>query len=406
VIIKTGWIKGEGIMDNQEKQDKEYTQHQDTSQHNKEWFCDFCKPEHYTKLNTINWLKDIPETPDSTNLVEVRFKNTRKEIFENINNLRLTEGDIVAVEASPGHDIGIVSMTGELVLRRLKQENISPVDTEFKKIYRKAKGSDIEKWRQAVSLEHTTMIKARKIADDLNLNMKIGDVEYQGDKTKAIFYYIAEERVDFRELIKILAEEFKIRIEMRQIGTRQESGRIGGIGSCGRELCCATWLTDFVSVTTNAARHQELSLNPQKLAGQCGKLKCCLNFELDAYLDAKKHFPNTEVVLETKQGTAYYQKTDIFKKILWYSYSESGSENLIPVTVERVKQIIEINNSGDKPETLADEESTMNQPIGFKNDVGQDSIDRFEKKNNKENKKRSKKSKKNKRKRRSDGKKN
>jgi cell fate regulator YaaT (PSP1 superfamily) len=338
--------------------------------------------------------------------VEVRFKNTRKEIFENINNLRLTEGDIVAVEASPGHDIGIVSMTGELVLRRLKQENISPVDTEFKKIYRKAKGSDIEKWRQAVSLEHTTMIKARKIADDLNLNMKIGDVEYQGDKTKAIFYYIAEERVDFRELIKILAEEFKIRIEMRQIGTRQESGRIGGIGSCGRELCCATWLTDFVSVTTNAARHQELSLNPQKLAGQCGKLKCCLNFELDAYLDAKKHFPNTEVVLETKQGTAYYQKTDIFKKILWYSYSESGSENLIPVTVERVKQIIEINNSGDKPETLADEESTMNQPIGFKNDVGQDSIDRFEKKNNKENKKRSKKSKKNKRKRRSDGKKN
>jgi cell fate regulator YaaT (PSP1 superfamily) len=393
-------------MDNQEKQEKEYTQHHDTSHHNKEWFCDFCKPEHYTKLKTINWLKDIPETPDSTNLVEVRFKNTRKEIFENINNLRLTEGDIVAVEASPGHDIGIVSMTGELVLRRLKQDNISPVDNEFKKIYRKAKNSDIEKWREAVSLEHTTMIKARKIADDLNLNMKIGDVEYQGDKTKAIFYYIADERVDFRELIKILAEEFKIRIEMRQIGTRQESGRIGGIGSCGRELCCATWLTDFVSVTTNAARHQELSLNPQKLAGQCGKLKCCLNYELDAYLDAKKHFPNTEVVLETKQGVAYYQKTDIFKKILWYSYSESGSENLIPVTVERVKQIIEINKSGDKPETLADEESSLDQSIGFKNDVGQDSIDRFEKKNTKENKKKSKKSKKNKRKRKSDGKKN
>ncbi len=398
--------KGEGIMDSQEKQDKEYTQHHATSQHNREWFCDFCKPEHYTKLNTINWLKNIPETPDSTNLVEIRFKNTRKEIFENINNLNLTEGDIVAVEASPGHDIGIVSMTGELVLRRLKQEDISPVDNEFKKIYRKAKSSDIEKWREAVSLEHTTMIKARKIADDLNLNMKIGDVEYQGDKTKAIFYYIAEERVDFRELIKILAEEFKIRIEMRQIGTRQESGRIGGIGSCGRELCCATWLTNFISVTTNAARHQELSLNPQKLAGQCGKLKCCLNYELDAYLDAKKNFPDTEIVLETKQGIAYYQKTDIFKKILWYSYSESASENLIPVTVERVKEIIEINKEGDKPETLVDEESSLNQSVGFKNDVGEDSIDRFEKKNTKENKKKTKKSKKNKRKRKSDGKKN
>jgi cell fate regulator YaaT (PSP1 superfamily) len=404
--LKKGWIKGEGIMDNQEKQDKEYTQHQDTGKHQKEWFCNFCKPEHYTKLNTINWLKNIPETPGSTNLVEIRFKNTRKEIFENINNLRLTEGDIVAVEASPGHDIGIVSMTGELVLRRLKQEQISPVDNEFKKIYRKAKNSDIEKWREAVSLEHTTMIKARKIADDLNLNMKIGDVEYQGDKTKAIFYYIADERVDFRELIKILAEEFKIRIEMRQIGTRQESGRIGGIGSCGRELCCSTWLTDFVSVTTNAARHQELSLNPQKLAGQCGKLKCCLNYELDAYLDAKKNFPDTEVVLETQQGTAYYQKTDIFKRILWYSYSESSSENLIPIGVERVKQIIEINKTGDKPETLVDETSSLDQSLGFKNDVGQDSIDRFEKKNSKENKKKSKKNKKNKRKRKSDGKKN
>ncbi len=393
-------------MDNQEKHDTEYNQH--TSQHNTygNWFCDFCKPEHYTKLNTINWLKNIPATPDSSNLVEVRFKNTRKEIFENVNNLRITEGDIVAVEASPGHDIGIVSMTGELVERKLRQENISSANTEFKKIYRKAKNSDVEKWRHAVSLEKETMLKARKIADELNLNMKIGDVEYQGDKTKAIFYYIAEERVDFRELIKILAEEFKIRIEMRQIGTRQESGRIGGIGSCGRELCCSTWLTDFVSVTTNAARHQELSLNPQKLAGQCGKLKCCLNYELDSYLDAKKDFPSTETALETKQGTAHYQKTDIFKKIIWYSYSESYSENLIPVSVERVKQIIEINKQGDKPEKLVDEISTGEQPMGFKNDVGEDSIDRFEQKNKKENKKKQKKSKKNKRKGKSDGKKN
>ncbi|MGM0497459.1 MAG: PSP1 domain-containing protein [Bacteroidota bacterium] len=391
-------------MDNQEKTDIEYNQH--TSQHNnKDWFCDFCKPEHYTKLNTINWLKNIPATRDSSNLVEVRFKNTRKEIFENANNLRITEGDIVAVEASPGHDIGIVSMTGELVERRLKQQNVSAANTEFKKIYRKAKNSDVEKWRQAVSLEKVTMLKARKIADELNLNMKIGDVEYQGDKTKAIFYYIADERVDFRELIKILAEEFKIRIEMRQIGTRQESGRIGGIASCGRELCCATWLTDFVSVTTNAARHQELSLNPQKLAGQCGKLKCCLNYELDSYLDAKKNFPNTDIALETKQGTAHYQKTDIFKKIVWYSYSESYSENLIPVTVERVKEIIEVNKQGDKPEKLTDETSALEQPLGFKNDVGEDSIDRFEKNNKKEDKKKSKKSKKNKRKKKSDGKK-
>src|SRR6056297_478233 len=379
-------------MDNQEKHDIEYNQ--DTSQHNtnKSWFCDFCKPEHYTKLNTINWLKNIPATPDSSNLVEVRFKNTRKEIFENANNLRITEGDIVAVEATPGHDIGIVSMTGELVERKLRQQNISSADTEFKKIYRKAKNSDVEKWRQAVALEKETMLKARKIADELNLNMKIGDVEYQGDKTKAIFYYIAEERVDFRELIKILAEEFKIRIEMRQIGTRQESGRIGGIGSCGRELCCSTWLTDFVSVTTNAARHQELSLNPQKLAGQCGKLKCCLNYELDCYLDAKKDFPDTSIKLETKQGTAYYQKTDIFKKIHWYTFNPETSENLIAVTVERVKEIIELNNKNQKPDALNEIEISQNNNISFENDVGIGRIDRFEKKK-KTGKKKSKKNK-------------
>ncbi|MFO8236069.1 MAG: regulatory iron-sulfur-containing complex subunit RicT [Bacteroidales bacterium] len=351
-----------------------------TKQQEQNWPCSFCKPEHYTKLNNINWLKDIPSYSGSTDLVEVHFKNTRKEIFHNINQLRLREGDIVAVEASPGHDIGIVSLTGELVLRKLKKLDTSPEETEFKNIYRKAKETDIEKWREAVSLEHKTMIKARKIARDLNLEMKIGDVEYQGDKTKAIFYYIAEERVDFRELIKILAEEFKIRIEMRQIGTRQESGRIGGIGSCGRELCCSSWLTDFVSVTTNSARHQELSLNPQKLAGQCGKLKCCLNYELDCYIDAKKNFPDTEILLETKQGTAYHQKTDIFKKTLWYSFSTDSSESLIPVSVERVKQIISINQGGNKPDALIDTESLMNDSIDFENNVGQESLDRFDKK--------------------------
>jgi cell fate regulator YaaT (PSP1 superfamily) len=243
------------------------------------------------------------------------------------------------------------------------------------------------------------MIKARKLARELNLDMKIGDVEYQGDKTKAIFYYIAEERVDFRELIKVLAEEFKIRIEMRQIGTRQESGRIGGIGSCGRELCCSMWICNFVSVTTNSARHQELSLNPQKLAGQCGKLKCCLNFELDCYLDAKKEFPDTSEELHTKQGTAYHQKTDIFRKILWYSFNKECSENLIPVTVDRVKEIIEINRKGESVESLVEVKDSLSEDYGFENDVGQESADRFNKnyKNNKKRKsKRNKKRRKNK----------
>jgi cell fate regulator YaaT (PSP1 superfamily) len=353
-----------------------------------------CRAEHHTKLPTFNWLKDIPKAPSQTDVVEVRFKNTRKEFFQNINHIRLTEGDIVAVEASPGHDIGIVSLTGDLVWKKLRKNEISPEETEFKKIYRKAKESDIEKWREAVALEHKTMIKARKLARGLNLDMKIGDVEYQGDKTKAIFYYIAEERVDFRELIKVLAEEFKIRIEMRQIGTRQESGRIGGIGSCGRELCCSKWICNFVSVTTNSARHQELSLNPQKLAGQCGKLKCCLNFELDCYLDAKKEFPDTSEELHTKQGTAYHQKTDIFRKILWYSFNKECSENLIPVTVDRVKEIVEINRKGESVESLVEVKDSASEGYGFENDVGQESADRFNKKNNNNKKRKSKRNKK------------
>ena len=380
--------------------------HQHTTYNHFKGACTFCRPEHYSKLPTRNWLKDLPSSPMATEVVEVRFKNTRKDYFHNINRIPLSEGDVIAVEASPGHDIGIVSLTGELVEKKLKQQNIRAESSEFKKIYRKAKDTDIEKWRQAVSLEHQTMIKARKIANDLNLDMKIGDVEYQGDKTKAIFYYIADERVDFRELIKILADEFKIRIEMRQIGTRQESGRIGGIGSCGRELCCSLWISNFVSVTTNAARHQELSLNPQKLAGQCGKLKCCLNYELDSYLDAKKEFPDTSIKLETKKGTAYHQKTDIFKQILWYSFSPDSSENLTPVTVQRVKEVIDLNQKGDKPENLASPETMVQQSFGFENDVGQDSLDRFDKKKNPKSSNQKKRSRRNKKKKKSNGKKN
>jgi cell fate regulator YaaT (PSP1 superfamily) len=239
------------------------------------------------KLDTYDWLQDIAETYHNCDIVEVRFKNTRKAFFKNVNDLNLHKGDVVAVEASPGHDIGIVSLTGNLVLLQLKRNNIPVAGTEFRKVYRKAKSADVDKWKEAMAQEFSTMIKSRKIAVDLKLEMKIGDVEYQGDGTKAIFYYIADDRVDFRELIKILAEQLKVRIEMKQIGARQEAGRIGGVGSCGRELCCSTWITSFVSVTTNAARYQEVSLNPQKLAGQCGKLKCCLNYELAAYLDAR-----------------------------------------------------------------------------------------------------------------------
>src|SRR5690554_2107677 len=257
------------------------------------------------KLHATDWLKDIKGVGEN-NIVEVRFKNTRKDFYRNVNNLKLKAGDLVAVEASPGHDIGIVSLTGELVTEQMKKYKVTTVNGELRKIYRHARPLDIDKWKEAISLEYETMIRSRQITADLKLNMKIGDVEYQGDRTKAIFYYIADERVDFRELIKVLAERFKVRIEMRQIGARQEAGRIGGIGPCGRELCCSTWMTNFKSVTTNAARYQEISLNPQKLAGQCGKLKCCLNYELDAYLDAQKDFPNTAIPLETEDGTWYH----------------------------------------------------------------------------------------------------
>jgi len=348
------------------------------------------------KLNAIDWLKDIPETASSyTDIVEVRFKNTRKGFYRNVNNIDLQVGDFVAVEASPGHDIGVVSIKGPLIKFQLKKAKVD-INSEFKKIYRKARVSDIEKFKQVVAREDQVMLRSRQIAESLNLNMKIGDVEFQGDGTKAIFYYIADERVDFRELIKIMAEEFKIRIEMKQIGARQEAGRIGGIGHCGRELCCTTWITNFVSVSTNSARHQELSLNPQKLAGQCGKLKCCLNYELDAYIDAQKDFPNVRQPLETMDGTAYHQKTDIFKRVMWYSYDQHSSTNITVVSIDRVKEIMEMNKLGKKPDTLLvndrnnnDQEEEKEVPTDFTDGGGTDSITRFDKKKKKKKKKNS-----------------
>ena len=279
------------------------------------------------KLTEFNWMKDTPQGCTSSEIVEVRFKNTRKGFYLNSSNLKLAIGDIVAVEAALGHDIGIVCMTGELVREQMRLKKVDIERNPLKKVYRKAKQHDIEKWQQAIALEYDTMIKSRKIAADLGLNMKIGDVEYQGDKTKAIFYYIAGDRVDFRALIKILAETFRIRIEMKQIGARQEAGRIGGIGSCGCKLCCSTFITNFISVSTSAARYQDISLNPQKLAGQCGKLKCCLNYEIDAYIDEQKDFPSPAVWLNTGEGMLYHQKTDIFGRTMSYAFDKEEKEH-------------------------------------------------------------------------------
>ncbi len=306
----------------------------------------------YNKLDSYNWLNDLPEVPDGNDIVEIRFKNTRKGFYRNVNGLRLDIGDIVAVEASPGHDIGRVSMIGFLVAEQLKKIKVHPSPDDMKKVYRKAKPVDIQKWEEAKKLETTTMLRSRQISEDLKLNMKIGDVEYQGDKTKAIFYYIADERVDFRQLIKVLAEEFRVRIEMRQIGARQEAGRIGGIGSCGRELCCSTHITNFISVTTTHAKYQELSLNPQKLAGQCSKLKCCLNFELDCYVDAQRSFPPKDVPLEALDCTAYFQKIEVHKGIYWYSTDLNSTANLIALTVQRVREIQSLNRKGKKVDHL------------------------------------------------------
>ena len=303
------------------------------------------------KLHETAWLEQYPQhTP--TDIFEVRFKNTRRSYYQNVNNLPLERGDIVAVEASPGHDIGIVSLTGDMVARQMRRVGFNPYNGEFKKIYRKAKPYDIERWQEAIALEHETMITARQIAAEMGLNMKIGDVEYQGDKIKAIFYYIADERVDFRELIKVFAERFHIRIEMKQIGARQEAGRIGGIGACGRELCCASWISNFSSVTTNSARMQEISLNPQKLAGQCSKLKCCLAYEYDTYVDARKEFPRLREPLQALDGEYYLVKTDILAGTMSFSSSKDTMTNVVTLPVARVKEIIALNRAGKKVDRL------------------------------------------------------
>lgn len=303
------------------------------------------------QLNTYDWLADVPGNADSTDLVEVQFKHTRKGYYHNVNNLDLKKGDIVAVEANPGHDIGVVTLTGRLVKLQIKKANLKSAD-DIRRIYRIARPTDMDKYREAKSREHGTMIQSRQIAKDLGLQMKIGDVEYQGDCNKAIFYYIADERVDFRQLIKVLADTFHVRIEMKQIGARQEAGRIGGTGPCGRELCCATWMKNFVSVSTNAARFQDISLNPQKLAGMCAKLKCCLNYEVDDYVEASRKLPSREIVLQTQDADYYMFKSDILAGLITYSTDKNIAVNLETITAERAKEIIEMNRIGEKPLSL------------------------------------------------------
>lgn len=303
------------------------------------------------QLNTYDYLADVPNNDTETDLVEVQFKNTRKGYYHNVNKLKLKKGDIVAVEASPGHDIGVVTLTGRLVHLQLKKANLKS-DDDIKRIYRFAKESDMERYREAKAKEHQTMIRSREIAKGLGLEMKIGDVEFQGDGNKAIFYYIADGRVDFRQLIKDLAAAFHVRIEMKQIGARQEAGRIGGTGPCGRELCCATWMRTFNSVSTNAARYQDVSMNPLKLAGQCAKLKCCLNYEVDTYMEASKKLPSKDTVLETQDGEHYLIKSDILAGLLTYSTDKKLAINLETITAERAKEIIAMNKNGEKPLSL------------------------------------------------------
>lgn len=354
-----------------------------------------CSSGGCNKLEVYDWLANIalPAGQEIYNIVEVRFKNSRKAFYKNSFNLSLQVGDIVIVDTAPGYDVGLVSVVGELARIQVKKKAPNLKDNEIKRIMRIANQEEIDKWIKGRSLEKELMYKSRTIAIDLSLEMKISDVEYQGDLGKATFYYTAEGRIDFRQLIKNLADEFRVRIEMRQIGSRQESARLGGIGSCGRELCCTTWLTDFRSVSTAAARYQQLSLNPQKLAGQCGKLKCCLNYELDTYLDAIKSFPKTEIKLLTEKGDAYHVKTDVFKRVMWYAYQ--GENGLISLSPERVREVMQLNKNGEKPKELAELffiEKVVE--MGYSNVVGQDSVNRFEnnfvkkKNNNNRNKKR------------------
>ena len=330
------------------------------------------------QLNTYDWLADVPGNADSTDLVEVQFKHTRKGYYHNSNNVELKKGDIVAVEANPGHDIGVVTLTGRLVKKQIKKANLKSAD-DIKRIYRIARPVDMDKYREAKAREHDTMIESRQIAKDLGLQMKIGDVEYQGDCNKAIFYYIADERVDFRQLIKVLAETFHVRIEMKQIGARQEAGRIGGTGPCGRELCCATWMKNFISVSTNSARFQDISLNPQKLAGMCAKLKCCLNYEVDDYVEAGRKMPSREIVLQTADGDYYLFKTDILAGLITYSTDKNIAANLETISAERARKIIEMNKRGEKPESLHEDGKQRQSAKPNADLLANENISRFDK---------------------------
>jgi len=348
------------------------------------------------KLDVWDWLADLamPEGFEPFDIVEIRFKNSRKAFYRNDKKLPLQTGDVVAVDANPGHDVGVVVATGELVRMQMRKKGVDPNDREIRKIYRKASPEDVERWRVARGNESNTMYKARTMATALGLQMKISDVEYQGDNAKATFFYTADDRVDFRQLIKDMAETFRVKIEMRQIGARQEAGRVGGIGSCGRELCCSTWLTDFRSVSTSAARYQQLSLNPQKLAGQCGKLKCCLNYELDSYLEAVKDFPDFNTRLKTKKANAFCIKTDIFLRKMWFVYEGESSDSPICLNVDQVKEIQEKNRQGILPENLKmfEEIVIIEKVHDYENVVGQDSLNRFDvKKSGNRNKKKRKK---------------
>lgn len=344
--------------------------------------CKGC-PKHSTKLHVYDWLHDFPEMQELTNMVEVQFKNTRKGYYINSNNIDLKKGDVVAVEASPGHDIGTVTLTGKLVEAQMRKNNYrEDGNSGPRRVYRLVRPADMEKYELAKAKEQPTMIRSRELAESLGLNMKIGDVEYQGDGSKAIFYYIADERVDFRQLIKDFAAEFRVKIEMKQIGARQEAGRIGGVGPCGRELCCSSWMSSFVSVSTSAARYQDISFNPQKLAGQCGKLKCCMNYEVDAYVEASRRLPSREIVLQTKDSDYFHFKTDILSGQITYSTDKNNPINLETISKERVFQIIEWNKKGKKPSKLVSEtESGETKEETIQNDLlGDQSITRFDKK--------------------------
>ena len=335
------------------------------------------------QLNTYDWLADVPGNTDTTDLVEVQFKNTRKGYYNNVNNIDLKKGDLVAVEASPGHDIGVVTLTGQLVKLQIKKANLKSAD-DIKRIYRIAKQTDMDKYHEAKAREHQTMIESRQIAKRLGLQMKIGDVEYQGDGNKAIFYYIADERVDFRQLIKDLAAAFHVRIEMKQIGARQEAGRIGGTGPCGRELCCATWMKNFSSVSTTAARYQDISPNPTKLAGMCAKLKCCLNYEVDNYIEAGRKLPQRDTILQTLDADYFLFKSDILSGMVTYSTDKKIPVNLVTISAERAKEIISMNERGEKPDSLSDNgQDSKKKPTDLLADADLSRFDKSKKKKKK-----------------------